>query len=59
MKYLFVKDSLSAENEYHLDENGDFVPGTLTKEEGKKYLMKWKKSPVIFQVEEDAKGKKM
>lgn len=39
-KYLFVKDSLSAENEYHIDENGNFVPGTLTREEGKKYIKK-------------------
>ena len=37
-KILLVKDQLSAENDYHLDNNGLFVPGNLSKEEGKKYI---------------------
>lgn len=37
-KYLLVKDELSSENEYHLNENGLFVPGELSKAEGKKYI---------------------
>lgn len=38
MKFLFFKDKLSSENEYHIDEKGNFVAGVLTKEEGKKYI---------------------
>lgn len=39
-KYLLVKDEhkCSAENDYHRDKNGLFVPGTLTKEEGENYM---------------------
>lgn len=39
-KYLLVKDQISSENEYHLDENSNFVPGILSREEGKKYILK-------------------
>lgn len=38
LHFLRAKDQLSAENEYHLDENGVFCPGTLTREEGKRYI---------------------
>lgn len=38
MKHLLIKDKLSGENEYHLDQEGKFVPGILSKEEGKKYI---------------------
>lgn len=40
MKYLLVKDKISGENEYHLDQEGNFVPGILSKEEGRKYIKK-------------------
>ena len=38
MQYLLVKDQLSGENEYHRDKNENFLPGILTKEEGKRYI---------------------
>ena len=37
-KVLLIKDQISSENDYHLDNNGLFVPGNLSKEEGEKYI---------------------
>lgn len=39
-KYLLSIDKNPVENEYHMDSNGNFVPGITTKEEGKKYILK-------------------
>lgn len=38
--YLFSKDGNLIENEYRIDDYGNFVPGVTTKEEGKKYIRK-------------------
>lgn len=39
-KVLLVKDQLSSENEYCLNNAGIFAPGIVTKETGKKYVLK-------------------
>lgn len=38
LKYILELPKIPRENEYHMNENGDFVPGITTKEKGKKYL---------------------
>lgn len=40
-KYIFGNNSFDLENEYHLDENGCFVPGILTEIEGRKYVKRF------------------
>jgi 1-acyl-sn-glycerol-3-phosphate acyltransferase len=37
-KFLFSKNEKTTQNEFHLDEKGNFVPGITLKEEGKKYI---------------------
>lgn len=37
-KALLVKNQESSENDYHINEDGAFVPGVLDQKEGKKYL---------------------
>lgn len=39
-KFLLSKDKQPVENEYHIDEFGNFVPGVTDKIEGKKYVYK-------------------
>lgn len=40
---FILKEGDHAENEYKIDENGNFVPGVTSKEEGKKYVIRRKK----------------
>lgn len=39
-RHLYSEDGYPVENEFTLDQNGLFVPGVTSKEDGKKYVMK-------------------
>lgn len=38
LRYIYAKNGIPLENEYHINVIGEFVPGVTTKEEGKKYI---------------------